>query len=173
MTIMRRHFLAISISTVLMASPALAETYQEKFVAQLQQQGFRNIVITRTWLGRTRITASSKSAERELIFNSRSGEILRDYSEAKGGDVSESTLIDTNTNSGSSTDSSNSGSGGNSGNGGDSGGSGGDSGDSGGSGGDSGDSGGSGGGGHASIELEDFNYLTGGNSLEIKFYAVV
>jgi len=81
----RRHFLAIVTLTFAAAGPVLAQNMQKDFVNQLHAQGFKNLSITHTWLGRTRITGSNGQYQRELVFNSRSGEILRDYWQATSG----------------------------------------------------------------------------------------
>ena len=75
----RRHFTALLAAAVLSSGPVFATTIKDEFVAQLHKQGFKNLSITLTWLGRTRITGSNGKFQRELIFNSTSGEILRDY----------------------------------------------------------------------------------------------
>jgi hypothetical protein len=52
---------------------------------QLRQQGYRQISVSSTMLGRTRIVAKSKTGTREIIMNPRTGEILRDlWSSAQG-----------------------------------------------------------------------------------------
>ncbi|MFT5160473.1 MAG: hypothetical protein ACI9ZD_002085 [Paracoccaceae bacterium] len=88
----RRALVAFCVATFLGVTPAIGQTVSERYVAQLKAQGFSEIVVTRTWLGRTRITASSKSKVREIIISSRSGEVLRDYwedSDAGSGLLSE------------------------------------------------------------------------------------
>ncbi len=75
----RRFILALCVSMAVGATPLLAQSAQEKFVDELHLQGFNSLSISRTWLGRTRITGSNGTFNRELIFNTRSGEILRDY----------------------------------------------------------------------------------------------
>jgi len=59
--------------------PPAGANFQETIVSQLEAQGFSRITITRTFLGRIRIHATSRDLEREIIFNPRTGEILRDY----------------------------------------------------------------------------------------------
>lgn len=66
---------------------------QDAIVAQLQSQGFNRITIGRTFLGRVRITATSDRLEREIIFNPRTGEILRDYWDEPGADERGGTLV--------------------------------------------------------------------------------
>jgi hypothetical protein len=151
---------ALCLTAVMGFTPAYGQTVEERYLEQLQSQGFNNVTVTRTWLGRTRITASSKSKKREIIFNTRSGEILRDYYEAE--DDSQATeLLDLGSGDDGGTGNSGSSSNGGSSGGGNSGSSGGSSGGSGGSGGGSSGSGGGGGGGGG------FNYLTGGLNEEI------
>ena len=53
-------------------------------ISQLRQQGYEDIRIGRTFLGRTRIIARSATVRREIILNPRTGEILRDYWERVG-----------------------------------------------------------------------------------------
>ena len=91
-----RLILAIGLAAGLAIGPVSAQTLQDDVINELRDQGFTTITVTRTWLGRTRIKASSKSRDREIIMNSRTGEVLRDYSEdldgsgggASGGDES-------------------------------------------------------------------------------------
>ncbi len=51
----------------------------DQVVQQLQAQGFSDIELRRTILGRIRITATSDEYWREIVLNPRTGEILRDY----------------------------------------------------------------------------------------------
>ena len=71
--------LASTLALGLVTDPALAQSAQDSIVAQLSQQGFRNITVSRTFLGRTRILATSNDLRREIVFNPTTGEILRDY----------------------------------------------------------------------------------------------
>ncbi|QIZ82609.1 hypothetical protein HFZ77_15160 [Thalassovita gelatinovora] len=52
---------------------------RDSIVSQLKQQGYEQIAVSRTWLGRTRILAERGSERREIIINPRTGEILRDF----------------------------------------------------------------------------------------------
>ncbi len=146
----RKAFLAYCVCAALGAAPAFGQTVQEKFIQQLKTQGFTELTITKTWLGRTRIVARSKTHQREVIYSTRTGEILRDYWEdLDGSDKTSSTtsLLDPKASS-NATDGSNSG----------------------GSGGSGGSGSGSGGGGINEQTLRyDFNYLTGGQKDEISF----
>lgn len=61
------------------AAPAFAQSFEEALVAQLREQGYASIVVSRTWLGRLRIDATMGEARREIVINPSTGEILRDY----------------------------------------------------------------------------------------------
>lgn len=58
--------------------PAAAQTVQEQIITQLNDQGFDQMTVNRTLLGRVRIVARRGDLERELVFNPQTGEILRD-----------------------------------------------------------------------------------------------
>jgi len=89
----RRIFLAGFMSALALVTPSWAGSITDQYIAQLKSQGFGNLNVSRTWLGRTRITASSKTQSRELVFNGSTGEILRDFSEMKSGDDSATPLL--------------------------------------------------------------------------------
>lgn len=73
-------------AVALAAAPAFAQTHVDRIVQQLMRQGYLEIEISRTFLGRTRIEAESPTHEREIIINPRTGEILRDYWHLKDDD---------------------------------------------------------------------------------------
>lgn len=80
----RRQFLvpllaASALVAGLMAGPVAAASLEEQVVNQLREQGFTEIRMSRTLLGRVRITAEGRGFEREIILNPRTGEILRDF----------------------------------------------------------------------------------------------
>lgn len=58
---------------------ALAQSAPDQIVKQLHAQGYSTISVERTWLGRTRILARNTEAQREIIVNPATGEILRDF----------------------------------------------------------------------------------------------
>jgi hypothetical protein len=66
--------------------PAQAKTKDiaAVWVQQLLLDGYEEIEVSQTWLGRVRIQAEKGDLEREIIFNPQTGEVLRDYSH--GGD---------------------------------------------------------------------------------------
>ncbi|WP_407494693.1 hypothetical protein [Pseudooceanicola sp. MF1-13] len=76
-----RSAMFIAISTVLLATAAVAQDRVQGLIQSLQTQGFSRIKVERTWLGRTRIEARGPNGEREIIVNDRTGEVLRDYFE--------------------------------------------------------------------------------------------
>ena len=71
----------IAICLVLSGAPqiAAAQSVQDQILAQLRGQGFAEISLQRTWLGRVRVVALRDGLRRELVFNPLTGEILRDY----------------------------------------------------------------------------------------------
>ena len=84
----RRLFLTTGCAALLAlatALPAMAGSLPDEIVRQLRNQGFRNIRISRTWLGRTRILAFRGEIRREIVVNPRTGEILRDFSHEGNG----------------------------------------------------------------------------------------
>ena len=79
----RRTLLATVVAAALAAAtPVLAVGSADELVSQLRAQGYTDIDVTRTLLGRVRILARSDRQQREIIFNPRTGEILRDYWES-------------------------------------------------------------------------------------------
>jgi len=76
----RRKFLAASATFTLLtiAAARADEDYVEAIVDWLQKQGYADISVTRTLLGRARIIAVNSKGKRELVCNPRTGEILRD-----------------------------------------------------------------------------------------------
>jgi len=72
--------LLLVVATLGLTVPAAsAAPVSETVVSQLQEQGFTRIRVSRTLLGRTRIVAMSPQFRREIVLNSTTGEILRDY----------------------------------------------------------------------------------------------
>jgi len=61
------------------AQPARAQTGEDRIIAQLRDQGFDEIVVSRTLLGRVRIVAIEDDTIREIVLNPATGAILRDY----------------------------------------------------------------------------------------------
>lgn len=67
------------ICTCLWAAPLLAQSRLQAYAHELLQQGYKNITVSHTFLGRGRITANKGNASREIII-SASGRVLRDDS---------------------------------------------------------------------------------------------
>ena len=83
----RRRFLyglTASSALTLTGAAAFAATYADAVVSQLTKQGFYNIAVQTTLLGRVRILADRGDGQREIILNPRTGEILRDTWMASG-----------------------------------------------------------------------------------------
>jgi hypothetical protein len=77
---MRKLILATAAVTALTLGSAVAQTYELDISAQLRAQGYQNITLSHTWLGRTRIVATLGGDLREIVFDPNTGEILRDLS---------------------------------------------------------------------------------------------
>ena len=73
----RRAFLVTLAGGLVLALPALA-AYSDDVVLQLTKQGYQDITVSTTWLGRVRIVATRGGGMREIVLNPRTGEILRD-----------------------------------------------------------------------------------------------
>ncbi|MBC7736388.1 MAG: hypothetical protein H7245_03985, partial [Candidatus Saccharibacteria bacterium] len=74
----RRRFLygmTASSALVLTGAAVFAATYTDAVVSQLTKQGFYNIAVQTTWLGRVRILADRGDGQREIILNPRTGEV--------------------------------------------------------------------------------------------------
>ena len=67
------------------ASPIWAADFAGAWVKQLQLDGYEEITISKTWLGRIRIIAEKDEIEREIILIPRTGEVLRDFSRHEDG----------------------------------------------------------------------------------------
>ncbi len=82
----RRYFLTALAAFA--AAPAAAQDAEDpplvdQIVAELRFHGYDNFRISRTFLGRTRIVAESRDRIREVVIDTGTGEILRDYWKAK------------------------------------------------------------------------------------------
>ncbi|WP_189380957.1 hypothetical protein [Gemmobacter nanjingensis] len=80
---MRPNVLPILVAALLAATPVAAQidpadAVQGQIVSQLEEQGYGRIVVSRTFLGRVRVTAERGDRKREIVVNPITGEILRD-----------------------------------------------------------------------------------------------
>jgi hypothetical protein len=66
------------VMSLLTALPLKAEVY-DAFVVQLREQGYSQITVGYTWLGRIVINAQRDVITREVVLNARTGEILGDH----------------------------------------------------------------------------------------------
>lgn len=69
----------LGVAAMLVSTAASADPVTDRVVAQLHDQGFGRITISRTWLGRVLIIGSDAGGQREVVLNPNTGEILRDY----------------------------------------------------------------------------------------------
>ena len=84
----RRKFLFLASAAIAVPGWAVAGPVEDQIVARLSEQGYTTIKMSRTLLGRRRIVAIGAERRREIIFNPRTGEILRDFWEEIGSDGS-------------------------------------------------------------------------------------
>ena len=56
-----------------------AQTVRDRIVRELRSEGYSEIRIYRTFLGRLRFVGRSPDARREIVVNPKTGVILRDY----------------------------------------------------------------------------------------------
>jgi hypothetical protein len=82
---MRRRVFLSGLVVFAFATQAFADTMTDAIVSQLRAQGYTEITVRRTFLGRIQVSAVSAKQRREIVFNPRTGEILRDYSETLDG----------------------------------------------------------------------------------------
>ncbi|MDQ7079233.1 MAG: hypothetical protein Q9M41_01040 [Paracoccaceae bacterium] len=69
------------VASTMMAGGAFAQTGNkmiDEMIAQLRSQGYTQFQVGRTFFGRIRIDALSKTGAREVIMNRYTGEVLRD-----------------------------------------------------------------------------------------------
>lgn len=86
---------AAALALVALGQPVHAKEPVEQVKDQLRRQGFGNITVQRTLLGRARVLAERGDQRREIILNPRTGEILRDlWLDAGGAAVAKSVIGD-------------------------------------------------------------------------------
>lgn len=74
----------LMISTMLFAlmpffAMADGDTVRDRILSELSSDGYREVRISRTWLGRMRFVAQAPDRRREIVVNPSTGAILRDY----------------------------------------------------------------------------------------------
>jgi hypothetical protein len=91
---MKRILVPLVIAAALAGPPAHAAT-AEAIVSELRAQGYSQIEVRRTLLGRTRIVATSPGYDREIVLNPSTGVILRDLMRVRntGGSDGPSSLV--------------------------------------------------------------------------------
>lgn len=75
---MRLRALALALALLLSAGAAHGLGIADRVAQQLRAEGYVEVTISRTLLGRTRIYAIGPNGTREIIIDPRNGEILRD-----------------------------------------------------------------------------------------------
>lgn len=70
--------LALVFAGILAAHPAFSDNYADEIALQMARQGFADVAVDGTWLGRVRVTGTRNGTVREIIVNPNTGEILRD-----------------------------------------------------------------------------------------------
>lgn len=80
---MRKSLILFGLLGALSALPVGAQSLENQLLSQLQAEGYSEIDMRRTLLGRLRITALTETHEREIVINPRTGEVLRDYVEER------------------------------------------------------------------------------------------
>ncbi|CAN0605334.1 unnamed protein product, partial [Ectocarpus sp. 12 AP-2014] len=74
--------LIVLLMALMFAAPAAradAETVRDRIVSVLREDGYGEIRISRTLLGRMRFVGLRMDARREIVVNPNSGVVLRDY----------------------------------------------------------------------------------------------
>lgn len=90
----RRYFL-LTAAAFVVATPAHAD-FVTAVQQKLQSQGFTEISVSYTLLGRSRIIAHGKRGTREIILNPKTGEVLRDLWTSASGTTG-SSIFDSDT----------------------------------------------------------------------------
>lgn len=76
---LRAAMVALLTAVLFSAHPAKADADLDDLVNKLKAQDFSEITVSRTLLGRIRVTASGNGQSREIVINPSTGAILRDY----------------------------------------------------------------------------------------------
>ncbi len=78
-------FIALSFAPFAAHADSKGDALGAKVASQLKELGYSTVEVSRTFLGRIRVEATGSAGEREIIFNPRTGEILRDFSKSGHG----------------------------------------------------------------------------------------
>lgn len=75
----RAVLIAIFLAVMPMAAMSQDNTVRERLIEALRDDGYREIRISNTFLGRLRLVATKPDSRREIVVNPNTGVILRDY----------------------------------------------------------------------------------------------
>ena len=76
---------ALSFAPFAAHADSKGDAFAAKVASQLKELGYSTVEVSRTFLGRIRVEATGSAGEREIVFNPRTGEILRDFSKSGHG----------------------------------------------------------------------------------------
>ena len=76
---MKRLLILLFLTCALTPAISKADTVRDRIVTELTDDGFTQIRISRTLLGRARFVGTRPGARREIVVNPATGVILRDY----------------------------------------------------------------------------------------------
>ena len=96
---MLRMLVLVLVSMTLSMTSVQAQSV-DSALSQLQDQGYQIISKQKTWLGRTRIVATRDGQVREIVMQTRSGIVLRDFTESIQPSISNPSTAAVNGNAG-------------------------------------------------------------------------
>ncbi len=71
--------LLLSVCLLALPMASEAQSVEQLVIDRLAAEGYRDIRISRTWLGRVRFVARGPAGEREIVINPSTGAVLRDF----------------------------------------------------------------------------------------------
>lgn len=95
----RRFFLAATVAALTLVPFAALADLESQMVRRLRKDGYSQITVSRTLLGRMRIVAFGHGGMREIILNPQTGEVLRDVWIASDGSSGPAALANDDTGS--------------------------------------------------------------------------
>lgn len=89
---MNRRTLLLGLPALCLVATGAAADVETAIVRRLRADGYGEIMVSRTLLGRVRIVATKPGLRREIILNPQTGEVLRDLLIAQDGTETPGTL---------------------------------------------------------------------------------